>query len=305
MPPARSSNHTGPMPTMADIPPRRLGFLPDTPRAWPRGRLNEVTYILGDLGLSIARFASWVFIAVARLLFTLLQLLARGVGVVVGKISGDRVKQRVGEIIGWVLVIVILVSTISSLSITRTWFAQHWPHPAAQTMRPFVPSGPCRQVRTACTAPTRSLDGAPSLSANTILSVLQSYNSPAANSTFANQLYDLGLKYNINPAYALGFFAFESQCGSAGVATHTDSLGNVRFTQSASPVGYGNYNGYRKYSSWRDGAEDWYWVVRTFYINKGLNDIFKIIPIYAPSTDNNDPQLYAQTVYQLVQKWGN
>ncbi len=304
MPLARSNKNTGTLPTATSTPPSRVGFLPDTPRAWPRGRLDEMTYILGDLGLSIARFVTWSVAALARLIFAVLHLVARGVGTLIGKVSGDRVKQRAGEIIGWVLVVIIIVATLSSLSVTRDWFAAHWPHPSAQTYRTLIPSGPCQQMRAACVTPTRSLAGAPSISAATILSVLQSYHSPAANQTFANQLYDLGLHYNVNPAYALGFFAFESQCGTSGIATHTHSLGNVRYTQSASPVSYGNYNGYRQYASWRDGAEDWYWVIRTFYLNKGVSDIFQVTPIYAPSTDNNDPQLYAQTVYQLVQQWG-
>jgi hypothetical protein len=82
-------------------------------------------------------------------------------------------------------------------------------------------------------------------------------------------------------------------------------LGNIRYTLSNSPVKYGNYEGYRSYSNWYDGAEDWYWLMRNFYLNKGVRNIFAITPIYAPSTDHNDPKTYASTVYQLVQQWGN
>jgi len=281
-----------------------MGVLPDTPRTWPRGRLDEMTYILGDLGLSIARFAWWLVSALARLVFAVLRLAARGVGLGISRVSGDRVKQRAGEIIGWIVVAAIIVTTLSSLSVTRNWFADHWPLPTS-SMQSFLPAGPCAQERAQCGAPTRTLNGQPSISAATILSVLQSYHSPAANQTFANQLYDMGIKYGINPAYALGFFTYESQCGTVGMAVNTDSLGNVRFSQSNSPVPYGDYMGFRKYRSWRDGAEDWYWVIRTYYINQGLRDIFQVTPIYAPSWDHNDPQQYAQTVYQLVQQWAH
>lgn len=266
--------------------------------------MNEITYILGDLGLSIARFVSWFVVAFARLIFTLLHLVARGIGWVASKISRDHLTQRAGETIGWIVVVVALVTTLASLGVTRTWIADHWPH-AANGVNTTVQTGPCMQVRTVCVAPTRNLDGAPSISAGKILSVLQSYHSPAANGAFANQLYDLGLKYNINPAYALGFFAYESQCGTTGIAVNTLSLGNVRFSQSNSPVPYGDYMDFRKYNSWRDGAEDWYWVIRTYYINQGLRDIYAVTPVYAPSSDNNNPQQYAQTVYQLVQSWNS
>jgi hypothetical protein len=288
--------------TTAPNPPRRV--LPDTPRTWPRGRLDEMTYILGDLGLSIARFIWWTVSALARLVFAILCLAAHGVGLGISRISGDRVKQRAAEVIGWLVVVAIIVTTLSSLSVTRNWFADHWPHPTS-SMQSFLPAGACAQMRAQCVVPTRMLNGLPSISAATILSVLQSYHSPAANQTFANQLYDLGIKYGINPAYALGFFAYESQCGTQGMAVNTDSVGNVRFSQSNSPVPYGDYMGFRKYRSWRDGAEDWYWVIRTYYINQGLRDIFQVTPIYAPTSDNNDPQQYAQTVYQLVQQWGH
>jgi hypothetical protein len=157
--------------------------------------------------------------------------------------------------------------------------------------------------RAACAAPTETLDGQPSISASAILQVLTQYSSPAASPEFAAQLYDMGIQYGVNPAYALGFFVEESQCGTQGIAVNTLSLGNIRYSDSNSPAPYGNYNGFRKYSSWRDGAEDWYWVIRTYYLNQGVRDIFDITPIYAPSTDNNNPQRYAQTVYQLAQSW--
>jgi hypothetical protein len=290
---------TTPPPT----PPTPRRILPDTPRAWPRGDVHEITYILGDLGLSIARFISWIVTAIARLLFTFLRLAARGIGWVAGKISRNHLTQRAGEIIGWVVVVVALVVTVASLGVTRTWIADHWPLAASNAQHTTVQTGPCQQARSVCVAPTRDLDGAPSISATKILSVLQSYSSPAANSLFADQLYDLGVKYGINPAYALGFFAYESQCGTTGIAVNTLSLGNVRYSQSTSPVPYGDYMDFRKYSSWRDGAEDWFWVIRTYYINQGLRDIYAVTPVYAPSSDNNNPQQYAQTVYQLVQTW--
>ena len=90
-----------------------------------------------------------------------------------------------------------------------------------------------------------------------------------------------------------------------GYGTNTLSLGNVRYTESNSPVTYTQFNGFRQYASWRDGAEDWYWVIRTFYLDAGTRDIYDVTPIYAPSSDHNDPKRYADTVYSLVQQWAH
>ena len=49
--------------------------------------------------------------------------------------------------------------------------------------------------------------------------------------------YNLGIKYGINPAYALAFFVHESGCGTKGVARFTKSLGNIRTTPRKQSVG--------------------------------------------------------------------
>ncbi len=68
--------------------------------------------------------------------------------------------------------------------------------------------------------------GQPSLSADFINQVLDHYQSPAAGKGKA--LYDYGVKYGIDPAYALAFFMHESSFGKTGVAKVTRSLGNIR-----------------------------------------------------------------------------
>jgi hypothetical protein len=280
-------------------------ILPDTPRAWPHGTWQEATYILGDLGLSIARFVSWCLTGVVRLLFGLLYAIARGFGALFTTISGGRLKQRAALILGWLALAGVLAGSTPWWGNIRTLVVEHWPH-ATTHFVPVAyvpPPSACVLPRAACAAPTPFLDGQPSITATQILAVLQSYHSPAATSDFAADLYDLGIKYGVNPAYALGFFAEESQCGTTGIAVTTLSLGNVRYTVSNSPVTYTVYNGFRRYATWRDGAEDWYWVIRTYYLNAGIRNIYDVTPIYAPSSDHNDPKNYADTVYQLVQSW--
>jgi hypothetical protein len=139
--------------------------------------------------------------------------------------------------------------------------------------------------------------GAPSISVQQIEKVLQQYGSPAAGQ--GQVLYDLGIKYGIDPAYALAFFVHESACGTRGVARFTHSLGNIRWTD-----GYDNYQGYRSYPSWQAGMEDWYKLITDLYINGwGLRTVDQIVPVYAPSGDGNSPHNYMASVEWLVDSW--
>jgi hypothetical protein len=278
---------------------------PQTPhgsRPWPRGRGDETVAVLGDLGIALARFISWFVVGLARLIFELFHQLARGLAWIASKISGGRMHERLAQGIGWVLVVGIVAGAGTQEHRVQPWIVAHWPRPHGVVAYVPPPSA-CTLPRAACAAPAETLDGQPSISATKILQVLQSYHSPAATADFAADLYDLGLKYGVNPAYALAFFAFESQCGTTGIAAVTLSLGNVRYNPSSSPVSYTEYQGFRQYATWRDGAEDWYWVIRTYYLNTGIRDIYDVTPIYAPASDHNDPQAYAQTVLGLVQQW--
>src|SRR5579859_6595526 len=74
-----------------------------------------------------------------------------------------------------------------------------------------------------------SVAGSPTVSAAFINWVLAAYHSPAAGKGQA--LYDLGVKYGIDPVYALAFFWHESGFGTTGEATVTRSLGNERCIQ--------------------------------------------------------------------------
>ncbi len=288
-------------------PPRRKSFLPvkHLARDWPSGHPDEAPILLASLLIAIVQLASWVVELIGRLIFLIFQLGASLLASVARKLSGERLRGRGADILGWSLVIILLAGTLTGLGYTHRvtltrWFQTTIPHRAI----PYAPPpSTCSQPRLVCANPTELIDGQPSISATKILSVLQSFHSPTATADFANALYDLGVQYGINPAYALGFFAQESSCGTQGLAVNTLSLGNIRYTTSSSPVSYAAFQGFRQYHSWRDGAQDWYWVIRTYYLNQGVRDIFDVTPIYAPSTDNNDPARYAQNVYQFVLEW--
>ena len=58
------------------------------------------------------------------------------------------------------------------------------------------------------------------------------------------------------------------------------------------------------YGSWQEGMEDWYKLVTDLYINGwGLKTLDAIIPIYAPSADNNNPPVYIASVKSMVDSW--
>jgi hypothetical protein len=143
-----------------------------------------------------------------------------------------------------------------------------------------------------------SVVGRPTITVMQIRNVLAQYHSPAT--LYAQQLYDLGVQYGIDPAYALAFFVHESACGTTGVAQTTLSLGNIKWT----PGWPQEYEGFRQYTSWPQGFADWYALIRNLYVAQWkLDTVPSIIPVYAPAADNNDVQAYIDDVQSLVASW--
>lgn len=164
-----------------------------------------------------------------------------------------------------------------------TWLISR---PATTVNKPFVPP------------PSKySVVGKPSIDADFINQVLDQYDSPARGKGQA--LYDDGIKYQIDPVYALAFFMHESTFGTKGVATKTLSLGNIR-----ARAGQPEYHGYRKYASWEEGFEDWYRLIADTYVQKWrLYTVDQIIPVYAPTSDHNNNTAYIQAVKNAINTW--
>jgi hypothetical protein len=142
-----------------------------------------------------------------------------------------------------------------------------------------------------------SVTGEPSIDAAFIDSVLQRYHSPASGA--GEVFYAQGVKYGIDPVFALAFFMEESTFGTKGVARTTHSLGNIRATP-----GYNSYHGYRSYKNWTEGSEDWYRLIAQLYVRHwGLITVDQIIPVYAPSRDHNNPTGYIHNVKHAVDRW--
>lgn len=138
--------------------------------------------------------------------------------------------------------------------------------------------------------------GKPTLNAGFINNVLCSASSPACQT--GATLHKLGIKYGIDPAYALAFFRHESSYGLNGIARDTKSLGNIRCS-----YGYICKDGYRAYKSWEEGYEDWYRLIATQYVQEWkLRTVQQIIPVYAP-TNENDTTEYIRVVESSVTVW--
>lgn len=141
-----------------------------------------------------------------------------------------------------------------------------------------------------------SVLGRPSLSAAFINRVLAAYRSPAVG--LGQTLYQQSLTFGIDDAYALAFFQHESSFGTAGVARVTHSLGNIRCT-----AGWSCYAGYRSYATWQAGARDWFQLISSVYVARGLITLERIVPVYAPSSDHNNVDGYITAVRSAVAAW--
>ncbi|NTV66013.1 MAG: glucosaminidase domain-containing protein, partial [Oscillochloris sp.] len=153
------------------------------------------------------------------------------------------------------------------------------------------------------TAGDYQLQGVPTITAQQIDTILAAYGSPATGT--GATWYNLGLKYGIDPAFAVAFFIHESSAGThpgwAGWkadGTSTHNVGNIIC------AGYATcYGRFRDYSSWDEGIEDWYRLIDVEYIKgRGTLTVQDIVPIYAPSFEN-DVQAYINAVTSLVDQW--
>lgn len=146
-----------------------------------------------------------------------------------------------------------------------------------------------------------SVLGKPTITADFINRVLASYGSPAAG--LGQQMYDLGVKYGIDPVYALAFFMHESSFGTTGEARVTFSLGNLRCITTRPCIDQ-NRGGYAQMLNWTDGFEQWYKLIRNLYVAQwGRVTVDQIIPKYAPNSDGNNEAEYIAALKHTVDAW--
>ncbi|HLQ30345.1 MAG TPA: glucosaminidase domain-containing protein [Ktedonobacteraceae bacterium] len=145
-----------------------------------------------------------------------------------------------------------------------------------------------------------SVVGPNSLSVGFMNQVLAYYHSPAAGK--AQALYDEGVKYGLDSAYALAFFMHESSFGTTGVARVTLSLSNMRCVPQFPCL---NENGgYAIFKSWEQGFEEWFKLIRNLYVAIwGRVTVDQIIPKYAPNSDGNNEAGYIATLKHTISTW--
>lgn len=142
-----------------------------------------------------------------------------------------------------------------------------------------------------------SVLGSPTVSAAFINQVLASNHSPAAGKGQA--IFDDGIKYGVDPVFALAFFMHESSFGTTGVAQSTLSLGNLRCIP-----GFPCANGFTWFPTWEAGFNAWYSLIRDVYVDSWhLSTVEQIIPTYAPASDHNDVSAYINAVDRTVDAW--
>jgi hypothetical protein len=146
-----------------------------------------------------------------------------------------------------------------------------------------------------------SVLGKPTITAAFINQVLASYKSPTAG--MGQSLYNLGVQYGIDPVYAMAFFMHESLFGTTGEARATLSLGNERCIPDRACIDQ-DRGGYAQMTSWEDGFEHWYKLIRNLYVAQwGLVTVDQIIPKYAPNSDGNDEAEYIASLKHEVDTW--
>jgi hypothetical protein len=192
-----------------------------------------------------------------------------------------------GKFIGFCAVFAIILGVVLAVTGPGTKINNAWQ---------YLTSGNAAQHSVSSPAQGSSVVGSPSLSAQQIDKILCNAGSPACGT--GQTFYNDSVQYNISDAYALAWFHHESGYGTSGAAVDTHNMGNIVCTE-----GYDCIGRFRAYSSWQAGIDDWYQLIKNVYVAQGHTTVESIIPIYAPSSDNNDCSAYISAVESDVQNW--
>ncbi len=142
-----------------------------------------------------------------------------------------------------------------------------------------------------------AVKGNPTITVDQVNQILTTYKSPAAG--YGQTLYNLGVQYGIDPAFALSLFMHESTFGTKGEATKSLSLGNLRCVPN-----FRCEDNFAQFDTWEDGFEVWYQLIRNLYVAKwGLTTVDQIIPRYAPQADNDNEQAYIAALKHAIDIW--
>lgn len=146
----------------------------------------------------------------------------------------------------------------------------------------------------------------PRISVRQFTANLRAKGSPAA--PIADTLYSICTEQGIDPAVVEAIFDHESSMGTAGICLHynTCSPGNVRRPwdpTSGQVFNVPNRGNFTKYQNWQIGTLDMCKRLRYSYVAQGLDTIRKAIPVWAPTTDGNQPERYISAIISDVRTW--
>ena len=138
-----------------------------------------------------------------------------------------------------------------------------------------------------------------SIRAETFRRVLRTARSPAF---FEVEALLATLDYwGADRAIALAFFAKESSYGLRGVAVRTRNWGNLR--RGKRMIGQTPHP-FAVYANWTDSLNDWCELLKEHYCKRrGLCRLRQVLPRYAPSSDGNNPERYADFVVAIIRRW--
>jgi len=223
-------------------------------------------------------------------------------------------KIQIGFFIGCiVLVVLLLTHAFPNKAYAYTGSVQTIQSVSVLSVSSALPSKPVSTpVGTQTATDTKQIShqnqayavlGKPSITADFINKVLEANHSPAAGT--GQSLYNLGVKYGIDPAFPLAFFLHESSYGTSGEARKTLSIGNSRCIDGYACVDQ-DRGGYALFANWEESYDEWYTLIRNYYVGKrGLTTVDKIIPVYAPNADHNNEKAYIQSLKDTIDSYHN
>lgn len=159
------------------------------------------------------------------------------------------------------------------------------------------------------TAAQYTIVGPPTISSQRINTILAAYHSPAAGQS--QDIYNLGLRYRIDPVFIIAVFLHESRMGTIGEATKTLSPGNERCI-SDRPCDDPQLGGYAQMESWTDGFAHLYSLLYYGYIlgkvtlplvGHRCTTIDQIVLVFAPPGDHNNVAAYIAAWQYAVDSW--
>ncbi|MEO6890687.1 MAG: hypothetical protein ABI456_14875 [Ktedonobacteraceae bacterium] len=139
-----------------------------------------------------------------------------------------------------------------------------------------------------------SVVGAPTLPAATVDKIFARMGSPMAGTGKIVAL--ASSRTNIDDAFALAVWWTETNDGQAGVGISDRNPGGVR-SSAGYPTDHGAYTIYPSYSA---AINDWFNIVRSRYINRGLTSVYTIAHPYVGTSTSG---LWAGKVVNLMNQY--